>query len=554
MKKILFYGLSLVMLAGTSATLTSCIQETEPTNAVTEDQAHGSEKAKETLLWGMPTVLNNQGVVFGDSYHYDWGYGSIMHIRDRMTGDLTRPYASGYDWYARWAYNLYQGPKYIFCQYIWNSYWKFVQAANEMLKAVPDPESASDVEKGYAGAGYAFRAMLYLDMARMYEFLPNDKTKGVNADGNDVTNLTVPIVDEKATEATTRNNPRVTRAKMAEFILSDLDKAEKYIPNLTYTAKTLPHLDAVYGLKARLYMWLEDYTKTAEYAKKAIDEAAKRGVGVMTQEECLSSQKGFNDMSKWMWGDQLVKENSAVQTGIINWASFMCNEQTFGYAQFTPIQIDASMYARIDKNDFRKNMWSPGAMLTKNKDGEYVNYPWYEKYCIAPTNDKAPYGNWGPCVSIKFRPNNGDISDVNTAAATAYPLMRVEEMYFILAEATAHSNPADGKKLLEEFMTTYRDPQYTFPSNKTSKDDIIEEIVFQKRVELWGEGQTFFDIKRLNYSVTRKYDGTNFPASAQFNTNGRPAWMNICIVEREQNNNSALIGWNNPDPSGLYDE
>ena len=89
---------------------------------------------------------------------------------------------------------------------------------------------------------------------------------------------------------------------------------------------------------------------------------------------------------------------------------------------------------------------------------------------------------------------------------------------------------------------------YAFPATF----DAIDEIVFQKRVELWGEGQTFFDIKRLNMSVNRGYPGTNFKAQARFNTNGRPAWMNFCIVVTEERNNSALKGYENPDPSDTY--
>ena len=80
--------------------------------------------------------------------------------------------------------------------------------------------------------GYAFRALCYLDMARMFEFLPNEKfPSGKNAEGVDVTNLTVPIVTEKTTIEESRKNPRVTREKMFEFIKSDLNKAETLIPN-----------------------------------------------------------------------------------------------------------------------------------------------------------------------------------------------------------------------------------------------------------------------------------------------------------------------------------
>ena len=99
-------------------------------------------------------------------------------------------------------------------------------------------------------------------------------------------------------------------------------------------------------------------------------------------------------------------------------------------------------------------------------------------------------------------------------------------------------------------MKNYRDAEYS--CTVSSKDDVIEEIVFQKRVELWGEGRTFYDIKRLNYSVTRGYEGTNYYSTSRFNTNGRPAWMNFVFHRSEAENNTALRGYNNPDPSKCY--
>ena len=123
-------------------------------------------------------------------------------------------------------------------------------------------------------------------------------------------------------------------------------------------------------------------------------------------------------------------------------------------------------------------------------------------------------------------------------------------MYFIEAEAAEHVSAGDGATLLTSFMKQYRDPNYTFTDKGFGA---VEEIVFQKRVELWGEGQTFFDIKRLDMSVTRGYKGTNCTdARSCLNTNGRPAWMNVVMVRTESNNNHALVGMNNPDPSGLY--
>lgn len=122
--------------------------------------------------------------------------------------------------------------------------------------------------------------------------------------------------------------------------------------------------------------------------------------------------------------------------------------------------------------------------------------------------------------------------------------MRVEEMYFIEAEAVAQQNPAQGVTLLNDFMNNYRDPQYK--CTKSNKDDIVKEIVFQKRVEFWGEGQSFFDIKRLNMPQTRGYAGTMHHTISRFNTTTRPAYMNFCIVRSEGNNNTALVGFENP--------
>ena len=520
----LFLGL----VCSASVMMSGCIEETIPTDIATDEQLTSSSKATESLLWAMPAILNKLATIDEDM-HWDWGYGSIMHVRDVMTEDMP-VVSSGYDWYTSWEENKSMGEDYIYPQFIWNYYWKAVQTTNNMISAV-DPESANETQLGYLGVAYAFRAMFYLDMAQMFEFLENDVVSSVNASGNNVKGLTVPIVREGMTEEAARNNPRVPREEMAEFILGDLDNAEKYIPNLELTVKTLPHLDVVYGLKARYYMWLGNYAEAKKYARNAINES---GLSPMTEDECLSTTKGFNDISKWMFGSQLLAEDDLVKIGILNWASWMSNETSFGYSSQEPfLMLNSSMYNRLSNTDFRKKLWKAPAGTALDKKTPFIKEESYEKL--------SDYS------SVKFRPAEGNTEDFSVGAATAYPLMRVEEMYFIEAEAAAHLG--EGASLINTFMTTYRDPSY---NTAKSGDDLVEEIVFQKRIELWGEGLTFFDVKRLNMSVTRGFEGTNFGDTKRFNTKGRPAWMNICIVQTEKNNNSALIGYENPDPSDKY--
>lgn len=525
-------------------TATSCVDETIPTKFANQDQVNASSAAIEALAYAMPMYFNNvdEDIIDDYKWHAPFGYGSIMIMRDMQTNDrsIGPDYNSHYLSYAADKSMDYDQ---IYMKYPWQYYYGFILTANKVLQAI-NIENCDDNQKGYYGTALAFRAMLYLDLARTYEFLPNDKVSGKNSYGNDVTNLTVPIITETTSESEARNNPRATREEMAKFILSDLDKAEGYITYSPFGGdQTFPQLDCVYGLKARLYMWIEDYANAAKYARMAIDEAANDGIDLMTQEECLNTKTGFNDISKWMWGTQLTSEDRAVTTGIVNWTSWMTNEQTFGYAGVGAYcLVDSMLYTKISDTDFRKlEFVGPDGPV----DGqEFCSTAAYSQYGIKDFSQLVD-----AFFSLKFRPNQGEADDYKTACATAIPIMRVEEMYLIEAEATAHVDPVKGKTLLVDFMKT-RDPQYSFAGS--SKEDIVDECFLQKRIELFGEGQIFFDYKRLNKPVDRTYEHSNWPTTAQLKTTTRPAWMNWPISINEVNNNAAVLEYNNPSPTDVY--
>lgn len=542
---------NLLLLAAVSAPLlTGCIDETTPTNIATEAQVQSSEKATASMLWSMPARINQYQTVSDAAY--DWGYGSIMHIRDVM-GEEYVVNSSSYDWYTAWEFNSKAGANYLSTQTIWNFAWQLIQTPNKLIAAV-NPETATPGQLGMKAAGHAFRAMCYLDFGRMYEYLPTVGTDPVSenalvwikdAGGKidstrmrvDVTGYTMPIVTETITEEAARFNPRVDHATLAKFIEADLDTALMYIDNLEYSQKTLPHLAAVYGFYARLYMWNEDYVNAEKYARLAIDAESHTP---LTRTEWLDKTSGFNSLStsSWIMGSSMIKEDNVVQSGILNWTSWASNEATYGYASAGPISmISPYIYDQINDNDFRKLSWKAPA-------GTYL--AGQEPYLVS----KSTFEKWPNYTSMKFRPASGNTEDYAIGSASAYPLMRVEEMYFIEAEAAAQQNAERGKKLIEDFMKKYRYAQYKCKA--TTQEGIIDEIFLQKRVEFWGEGINYYDYKRLDKGVTRRFSGTNFASSGQFNVSGRPAWMNFAIVQTEGNNNRALVGWNNPDPSGCY--
>ena len=133
----------------------------------------------------------------------------------------------------------------------------------------------------------------------------------------------------------------------------------------------------------------------------------------------------------------------------------------------------------------------------------------------------------------------------------AVPLMRVEEMYLIEAEAAGRLNEAEGIELLTAFAKT-RDENYIYGQHNeayfnTNTSAFLNEVWWQRRVEFWGEGLATKDIKRLQKGVIRSYPGTNHPETYRYNKESTPDWMNLCIVQTETNYNTGF-NTNNPEP------
>ncbi len=512
---------------------TACMEDALPSGMYTQEQLNQSPKAKEGAFWAIPS-----SIVQPTGDHWQFGWGTVMHARDVMTGDMTKPYVD-YDHFNTFSEVIYLGQDYNRANTLYMAYYDVVLAANTSIKGyVANEANLSDAEKGFLGASYAFRALSYLELAGMFEFLPNEVfPDGRNAQGNVVTNLTVPIVTDVVSQKDSYNNPRATHKQMFDFILSDLDKAEANIDKLDANTKDVPHLDVVYGLKARLYLWDGQYDKAAEFARKAIN--AHTGAP-LTKTEWVDPIAGFNspNVGSWMLSASINKETLGTRYSLSNWTGWVSPESRFGYAGLGGVFpfIDRSLYDKIADTDFRKlSFKAPKGHALEGKTS-YIN----EKVgAVLPAY-----------TSVKFRSGQGNIVNHSVGAACSYPLMRVEEMYLIEAEAAAHTDAAKGAALLNTFMKTYRDANYN--CTLSSSDEVVQEVVLQKRIELWGEGRSFFDIKRLNMSVTRAYEGTNVPEEVRYNTNGRPAWMNIVLPKFEGVFNSPVYDFNNPDPSGRY--
>ncbi len=468
----------------------------------------------------------------GQPRHYDFGYASTMMMMD-ASGQDEPSQVSGYNWYNKPLRFVDRTANSETTYFIWNQCYKNIKVANDVLKSV-DLENLSDVAKSYVGQAYAMRAFEYFTLIQIYQF----SYKGhEDAAG-------VPIVTEKTAEAEANNNPRAAVKDVYKQIMDDLNTAIDYLTD-SRSAKSEINRQVAYGLRARVNLVMQNWSDAAADAKKAAE-------GYTPLSKDAAAAPGFNDVSasNWIWGNIVDESNDIVQSGILNFPSMMCSFTGNGYSPtYACRMINSKLWKEIPSTDVRKGWW-----IDENLNSPIVN----PKYVVHKEDEDedgnvvkylAVYNQTGdevaditePYTNVKFGAYKNQYG--NELNACDIPLMRVEEMILIQAEATAMGgNVEEGKRILENFVRTYRDPSYT--CNATTAEGVQDAVWFQRRVELWGEGFSFTDLLRLKKPLDRT--GANYEVSVRFKLPAESPIFLYLIPEDEENHNEALVGNNNP--------
>ena len=531
-----------VMIA-VAVMLSSCIQEANPEGVTIVE-----EPTIEELLNGLPADLSAAGVsgfYSSTGFHVDFGLPSIHIMTDCMLEDFVVCGNPRYFQYNNYAMNLGMGSNGAYASYFWLVYYKGIRSANEIISRL-DYMTENPQEQYYLAQALAYRAMFYLDLARLYE----PKQNRYVPVSSDLLELTVPMVTESTSPDMATRNPRVKRKEMYDFILGDLNTAAKLLASAKMPLSVVrPNIFGVYGLMARTYIELgawddnaEAYAKVVEYADKVIGNSE---FSPLNEDQWHDPSTGFNKSasnSSWVWGLSL---DSSMTNNLFNFTAMMSAEAQFSYAQFTVPGISAWLYAQIPDMDFRKYSWyKSGSKFPYKYAGTLEN--------AGTTKELAEECNY---MSLKFRPAQGNCVDYSVGVAAEHPLMRVEEMYFLKMEAMAHSDLSGAVALLESFMNTYRYSDGSYKCEADGLDQFLKEMMIQKRIEFWGEGVLIYDYKRLNMGITRDYKGsvqTNHQTDYLINTTGRSPQWNFCIPLSElQTNIGITADENNPDPTGF---
>ena len=467
-------------------------------------------------------------------------------MTDSMLEDLVVCGEANYFQYNSYAMNLDMGPTASYASYPYLIYYQGIRSANEIIARI-DAETEDPHQQYWLGQALAYRAMFYLDLARLYEPKQNQYVPVDMA----LEGLTVPKVTEKTTPAQAAFNKRLHRIEMYEFILADLLSAEKCFNAAAMPESvTRPSLYGVYGLFARAYIemayWGSEIDpdacdKVVDYADKVIAAFTP-----LTATQWHDPSNGFNrsaSNASWVWGLSL---DSSMTNNLFNFTAMMSPEAQFSYAQFTMPGISAWLYEQISDADFRKASWyRSGSGLDYKFAGTLENAAQTKQYA-------REY------MSLKFRPAQGNCTDYSVGVAAEHPLMRVEEMYFLKMEALAYTDLSAAEALLESFMNTFRYTDGSYSCDAADAVAFLDEMMIQKRVEFWGEGVLLYDYKRQNRGITRDYKGsvvTNFTKDYLLNTIGRSPQWNFCIPLSELQANTGISSdTNNPDPTGFTGE
>lgn len=460
MKFTKYIAAGMIALAG----LTSCndsFLETEYTEYLDEEAAAevGNQRPNFFLngIWSWMVAYSQTG----SGAHDDFGYMGSLHATDMMSGDIAMASSHwfNYDYQMDNHQEAYRRTR---CH--WLNFYTMIAKANDIIGLYPNG-GETVTAKGLIGQAQAIRGLSYLHLIQLYQFASNeDGTVNASAPG---VPLVLTTADGKTEEELAALLGRNTVGDVMAQIETDLVNA---VANLEagYERPNKNFIDAsvANGILARYYLLANKWQEAANAAQKA-----RKGYTLMPA-TTAGLYDGFVTVNnpEWMWG---FAHSTETQTTYASFFSMISNIAP-GYAGigYAPRLIDARLYSQIPDTDLRKAWFNGPEGAEQATDAASLPY-----------------------ASVKF----GHVDDWTDN----YMYMRAAEMILIEAEAYAHMG--DGIKaaeVLQELMDV-RQPDWK-KSNVS-----VEDIHLQRRIELWGEGFAYYDLKRLNKGTDRSYEGNN---------------------------------------------
>ena len=516
-----------------AAAALSCSQmdELEPQGGITlsqqlQDVNSVIPSRADAAFNGMFTKIGSPDSAIGSGRPDDFGFIMMAFSNDIEAADVVLA-NSGYNWFsvcgALTSRNADYANPYIRYAVPYNT----IASANEILKSYPPDTDVPEIRHKLAQA-HAVRAFAYLNLAPYFQF-------GYSSGGSDLP--CVPLVTEETTDFT--NNPRATVADIYALIISDLTYAIDNLGDYERTDRSRIDRQTAYGLRARAYMNMGEW-------ELAVSDASAAAAGYLPASMDEVSGPSFYDISEhnWIWGYDMTTD-IAMKNPYATSSAWIRSFSGDGYSAGTQVYscINNLLYDKIPSTDVRKGWWVDASLESPLL--ENVTWNGVSGNAVASLEIENIKMAFLPYTNVKF--GTGTVG--GTLNDDDWPLMRVEEMILIQAEGLARSgSEAQGKALLEDFVRTYRDPAYSADASGRS---LADEIWFQRRIELWGEGFSNSDTRRLGKPLVRFHDGkeSNVPSAFRFNMAADDGWWLMRFTSSEKNTNQGIVdntGWSQP--------
>ncbi|RYY61271.1 MAG: RagB/SusD family nutrient uptake outer membrane protein [Chitinophagaceae bacterium] len=468
--------------------------DTKPSNAVPESTIFATTTDINAALDGAYQSLFAYGAN-GTTGHDNFGQKAVDLSLDLAGQDMV-VHLAGYGWfnrdyqYAEW--NLKDAsnrrPEMVFFYY-----YEINKQANKFIKFVDAAIGSEAEKKAIKGQALALRAYCHYYLVNLWA----QTYKGHESDPG----IPVVLTDVPGPEGT----PRSSVQDVYTQIIADLTDAETALTGTTMPDKVHISLNVVQGLRARVALVMEDWPAAALYANKA-----RTGYVPMTGSQ-YTAAGAFSSISnpEWMWGSKISADLATI------YASFFSHMDaaTGGYAALgTQKKITKALYDQIPATDVRKTLFrAPGTGTSTFPD-----------YNQSKHRVPLPGGttNW--------------VAD--------YLYMRAAEMYLIEAEALARQGQDGPAGTVLNALVSTRNPAYT--GGTLTGTALLNEILLQRRIELWGEGFGLLDIKRLKTGLNRPTGAGNHGSPSLdpvvYTLADADPRMIMKIPQNEINNNPAL--------------
>lgn len=448
----------------------------------------------------------------------DFGFVMMAFSNDLEAADIVGQ-NNNYNWFSTCSELTTRNADYANPYIRYRGVYDEVARANDVIKAYGEITAETSAEIKYKVAqAYAVRAFCYLNIAPYFQF--NYKTSSDKP--------CVPLVTETTTDFT--NNPRATVKEIYDQIVSDLDFAIANLEGYTRPDKSKIDKQVAYGLRARANL---DMGKYAEAASDAA--AAAQGYTPASIAE-VSTPSFYNITDhNWLWGYDMTMD-AAKAFPYATSSSWIRSFSANGYSAGTGTYfcINNLLYNKIPESDVRKGWWVNTDLYSPLLDN--LTFGQLKGQQIATEGIKEVKEIFLPYTNVKF----GMYTIGGTTNEEDWPFMRVEEMLLIQAEGLIKSGQtAAGVQVLNDFVRTYRDPQYNAEATGRKIED---EVWFQRRVELWGEGFSNSDTRRLGKPLVRFHGSdSNWPEAFRFNMPADDGWWLLRFCTDELNTNLAIV-------------